>query len=75
VLASLGDQPVGHFVQRHVLRIADLATGGGVKRCCLIDQRAGKKHGPGLLQQLARLDGHQVGIAGAGADKPDFSGH
>ena len=75
VATGLIEQPGSHFVERHVLRVADCAAFRGVERGGLIDQRAGVKDGAGLFEQFASLDGDEVGVAGTGADKPDFSGH
>ena len=75
VAAGLVEQPVNHLFERHVLRIADFAAVGRVQRRCLVDERAGVEDRARLFEQLAALDGDQVGVAGAGADKPDFSWH
>ena len=72
---GLIEQPGSHFVERHILRVANFAAFGGVERGSLIDQRAGVKDGAGLFEQFAPLDGDKVGVAGTSADKPDFSGH
>ena len=68
-------QPDRHFLQRHILRVADLAAVGRVQGGRDIDQRTGEQDGTRPFEQGASLDGDQVGVAGTGADKPDLAGH
>ena len=70
-----GDFILGKSVRRFLLTDVE-AFGGGWRE---IKQRGGRQvieeHGVGLGEEAAAFDGDQLGIAGAGADEIDFTGH